>query len=87
MELEVRAPDEHIGDVLGDLLARRARVAGMNARPGVQVVNAAVPLAEMVGYATALRSSSRGRATYSMQFKEYGEVPHATRERLVARRA
>jgi elongation factor G len=87
MELEVRAPDEHIGDVLGDLLARRARVAGMNARPGVQVITAAVPLAEMVGYATALRSSSRGRATYSMQFKEYGEVPHATRERLVARRA
>ena len=84
MELEVRAPDEHIGDVLGDLLSRRARIAGMQARPGVQVVSAAVPLAEMVGYATALRSSSRGRATYSMQFKEYGEVPRATRDRLVS---
>ncbi len=87
MELEVRAPDEHIGDVLGDLLARRARVAGMVARPGVQVITASVPLAEMVGYATALRSGSRGRASYSMQFKSYAEVPHATRERLVSRRA
>ena len=86
MELEVRSPDEHIGDVLGDLLARRARVGGMHARPGVQVISASVPLAEMVGYATSLRSSSRGRATYSMQFKEYGEVPHAMRERLVSSR-
>ncbi len=86
MELEVRAPDAHIGDVLGDLLARRAKVGGMQARPGVQVISASVPLAEMVGYATALRSSSRGRATYSMQFREYAEVPHATRDRLAARR-
>ena len=86
MDVEVRAPDEHVGDVLGDLLARRARIAGMNARPGVQVINAAVPLAEMVGYATALRSSSRGRGTYAMQLAAYAEVPHATRERLIARR-
>ena len=86
MELEVRAPDAHIGDVLGDLLARRAKVGGMQARPGVQVISASVPLAEMVGYATALRSSSRGRATYSMQFRAYAEVPRATRDRLAARR-
>jgi elongation factor G len=87
MELEVRAPDAHIGDVIGDLQARRARIGGMSARPGVQVITATVPLAEMVGYATALRSGSRGHGTYSMQFKAYAEVPHATRERLVARRA
>jgi len=87
MDLEVRAPDANIGDVIGDLQARRARIAGMSARPGVQVITATVPLAEMVGYATALRSGSRGRGTYAMQFKAYAEVPHATRERLVARRA
>jgi len=85
MELEIRSPDEHTGNVLGDLLARRAKVAGMQARPGVQVITASVPLAEMVGYATALRSSSRGRATYAMQFKEYAEVPHGVRDRLTAR--
>jgi elongation factor G len=87
MDVEVRAPDEHVGDVLGDLLARRARINGMSARPGVQVLSADVPLAEMVGYATALRSGSRGRGTYTMQLKAYAEVPHATRERLIARRA
>ena len=85
MELEVRTPDEHTGDVLGDLLARRARVAAMMARPGLQVITAAVPLAEMFGYATALRSSSRGRATYAMQFKHYAVAPPATTDRLAQR--
>ncbi len=85
MELEVRTPDEHTGDVLGDLLARRARVGAMMARPGLQVITAAVPMAEMFGYATALRSSSRGRATYAMQFKHYAEAPPATRDRLAQR--
>ena len=68
-----------------DLLARRAKIAGMQARPGVQVIHASVPLAEMVGYATGLRSGSRGRATYAMHFKEYAEVPHGVRDRLTAR--
>ena len=85
MELEVRAPDEHTGDVLGELLSRRAKISGMEARPGVQVIAAAVPLAEMVGYASVLRSSSRGRGTYSMRFAHYAEVPQATRARLAAR--
>jgi len=85
MELEVRAPNEHTGDVLGELLSRRAKISGMEARPGVQVIAAAVPLAEMVGYATVLRSSSRGRGTYSMRFAHYAEVPTATRARLAAR--
>ncbi|HVV83705.1 MAG TPA: elongation factor G [Kofleriaceae bacterium] len=85
MELEVRTPDEHTGDVLGDLLSRRARVGAMEARPGLQVITAAVPLAEMFGYATALRSSSRGRATYAMQFKQYAEAPQAIRDRLARR--
>ncbi len=85
MELEVRAPDEHTGDVLGELLSRRAKIAGMEARPGVQVIAAAVPLAEMFGYASVLRSTSRGRGTYSMRFAHYAEVPHATRARLAAR--
>ena len=60
-------------------------VAAMIGRPGLQVITAAVPLAEMVGYATALRSSSRGRATYAMQFKHYAEAPAATRDRLAQR--
>jgi len=85
MDVEVWAPDQYTGDVMGDLLSRRAKIAGLEARPGVQVVAAVVPLAEMVGYATALRSASRGRASHSMQFKEYAEVPHGVRDRLIAR--
>ena len=85
MDVEVRAPDEHTGDVLGELLARRAKIAGLEARPGAQVIAATVPLAEMVGYATVLRSSSRGRGTFSMRFAHYAEVPQATRARLATR--
>ena len=85
MELEVRTPDVHTGDVLGELLARRAKIAGLETRPGVQVIAAAVPLSEMVGYASVLRSSSRGRGTFSMRFAHYTEVPHATRVRLATR--
>ncbi|MEO6771721.1 MAG: elongation factor G [Kofleriaceae bacterium] len=85
MALEVVTPDESVGDVLGDLHARRGKVAGITARPGVQAVACFVPMASMFGYATDLRSRSRGRATYSMELDHYAEVPLQLREELTAR--
>jgi elongation factor G len=85
MSLEVVIPEESVGDVLGDLHARRGKVAGITARPGVQAVACFVPMASMFGYATDLRSRSRGRATYSMELDHYAEVPLQIREELTAR--
>jgi elongation factor G len=75
MEVEVTTPDEFLGDVMGDLNSRRGQVEGMEPRGNAQVVRAKVPLAEMFGYATDLRSMTQGRATYSMQFSHYQPVP------------
>jgi len=75
MEVEVVTPEEYMGDIVGDLNRRRGRVLGMNDRSGVKVVDAEVPLSEMFGYSTNVRSMSQGRATYTMQFKHYEEVP------------
>jgi elongation factor G len=75
MEVEVVTPDEFLGDVMGDLNSRRGQVEGMEPRGNGQVVRAKVPLAEMFGYATDLRSMTQGRATYSMQFSHYQPVP------------
>jgi elongation factor G len=75
MEVEVTTPDEFLGDVMGDLNSRRGQVEGMEPRGNAQVVKAKVPLAEMFGYATDLRSMTQGRATYSMQFSHYQPVP------------
>jgi elongation factor G len=85
MSLEVVTPDECVGDVLGDLHARRGKVAGITARPGVQAVACFVPMATMFGYATDLRSRTRGRATYSMELDHYAEVPHQIRDDLMSR--
>jgi elongation factor G len=87
MALEVVTPDEHIGDVLGDLHARRGKVAGITARPGVQTVACFVPMASMFGYATDLRNRTRGRATYAMELDHYAEVPQQLRDDLIAARA
>jgi elongation factor G len=87
MSLEVTTPDEHVGDVLGDLHARRGKVAGITARPGVQTVACFVPMATMFGYATDLRSRTRGRATYAMELDHYAELPHQLRDELMSRRA
>jgi elongation factor G len=87
MSLEVTTPDEHLGDVLGDLHARRGKVAGITARPGVQTVACFVPMATMFGYATDLRSRTRGRATYAMELDHYAELPHQLRDELMSRRA
>ncbi len=87
MSLEVTTPDEYVGDVLGDLHARRGKVAGITARPGVQTVACFVPMATMFGYATDLRSRTRGRATYAMELDHYAELPHQLRDELMSRRA
>ncbi|HET9620746.1 MAG TPA: elongation factor G [Kofleriaceae bacterium] len=87
MALEVVTPDEHVGDVLGDLHARRGKVAGITSRPGVQTVACFVPMASMFGYATDLRNRTRGRATYAMELDHYAEVPQQLRDDLIAARA
>ena len=75
MAVEVVTPEEYMGDVIGDLSSRRGKVEGMEQRGTTQVVRALVPLADMFGYATDLRSRTQGRATYTMQFSAYHEVP------------
>lgn len=85
MEVEAVTPEEYLGDVIGDLNARRGKITGVEARVGTQVISAYVPLAEMFGYATQLRSMTQGRATYTMQFDHYEEVPKQIAEEIVAR--
>jgi elongation factor G len=85
MEVEAVTPEEYLGDVIGDLNRRRGRVTSMEARAGFQVSTVHVPLSEMFGYATDLRSQTQGRATYSMQFDHYDEVPQQKADEIVAR--
>ena len=85
MKVEVVTQDNNMGDVIGDLNARRGRIVGMNPRGQNQVIDAEVPLATMFGYATDLRSKTQGRATYTMQFHSYQAVPNAIQEQIVAR--
>jgi elongation factor G len=85
MAVEVVTPEDYLGDVIGDLASRRGHVAGMDQRANNQVVRAEVPLAEMFGYATDLRSRTQGRATYTMQFRSYQEVPEQVAKDIVAR--
>ncbi|MEE9555360.1 MAG: elongation factor G, partial [candidate division Zixibacteria bacterium] len=83
MDIEVVVPEEYMGDIIGDLNARRGRVVGMVHRPDAVVIASQVPLSEMFGYATTLRSLSQGRAVYSMQFSHYSSVPEAVQEKMV----
>jgi len=85
--VEVVTPEEFMGDVIGDLNRRRGHVSGMEQRSGAQVITAFVPLAEMFGYATDLRSTTQGRANYTMQFERYEEVPASIAEKVVGERA
>ncbi|MGE0396253.1 MAG: elongation factor G [Kofleriaceae bacterium] len=85
MSLEVVTPDEHVGEVLGDLHARRGKVAGITARPGVQTVACFVPMASMFGYSTDLRSRTKGRATYAMELDHYAELPQQIRNDLTTK--
>ncbi|MCM3570063.1 elongation factor G [Neobacillus mesonae] len=83
MRVEVVIPEEYLGDIMGQITARRGRVEGMEARGNAQVVRAMVPLSEMFGYATALRSSTQGRGVFSMHFDHYEEVPKSISEEII----
>jgi elongation factor G len=83
MKVEVVTPEENMGDVMGDLNRRRGLVQGMDDSPSGKVINAEVPLSEMFGYATDIRSMSQGRATYTMEFLKYGEVPNNIAEGII----
>ena len=85
MAVEVVTPEEYMGDVIGDLSSRRGKVEGMEQRGTSQLVRALVPLADMFGYATDLRSRTQGRATYTMQFNAYDEVPDSIAHEIIAR--
>ena len=87
MSVEVVTPEEYMGDVVGDLNRRRGRIGAMEERSGARVVRAEVPLSSMFGYATDVRSMTQGRASYTMQFKHYEEVPASIAEQLVAKAA
>ena len=85
MDLEVIVPDEYLGDVMSDLNSKRAKINGVESRRNVQVVKAHVPLAEMFGYSTDLRSGTQGRATFTMQFESYDKVPENKAEVIIHR--
>ena len=84
MEVEVVTPEDYMGDIVGDLSRRRGRVLGMKDRHGAKVIEAEVPLSEMFGYSTNVRSMSQGRATYTMTFKHYEEVPNNIAQEIIA---
>ena len=86
MAVEVETPEDYMGDVMGDLNRRRGIIQGMEDAAGVKLVKAEVPLAEMFGYSTDLRSMSQGRATYSMEFKHYSEAPKSVAEAIIAKK-
>jgi elongation factor G len=85
MAVEVVTPQEFMGDVIGDLNSRRGHIEGMEPRGNGQVIGATVPLSAMFGYATDLRSMTQGRATFTMQFKHYAEVPGSIADEIVAK--
>src|SRR5437899_11517636 len=85
MKVEVLVPQEYMGDVIGNLNARRGKIQGIKVRAGSQAVEAAVPLSEMFGYATDLRSRTQGRATYSMEFDRYEPIPQQLAGEIIAK--
>ena len=87
MKVEVETPVDFQGGVIGDLSSRRGMIAGMDTRDDMTVILASVPLAEMFGYATALRSSTAGKATYSMEFEKYAVSPKVHQDEVIAARA
>ena len=82
MKVEITLPEEYLGDVMGNVSSRRGNVSGIEMRNGVQVINAFIPLAEMFGYATDLRSRTQGRGNYTMQFDHFAEVPKSVKEKI-----
>jgi len=85
MVIEVVTPEEYMGDVIGDLNSRRGRIQTMTQRTKVQIISALVPLSSMFGYATDMRSKTQGRATYTMQFSHYEELPKSISEEIVSK--
>ena len=85
MKVEVLVPEEFMGDVIGDLNSRRGKILNLEARAGIQVINAEVPLAQMFGYSTDLRSKTQGRANYTMEFLKYEQVPKVISEEIIAK--
>ena len=85
MAVEVTVPEDYMGTVIGDLNSRRGRIEGMEMVGGVQAIKATVPLSTMFGYATNLRGSTQGRGNFSMQFKQYEEVPRMVSEEIIAK--
>jgi elongation factor G len=85
MDVEVTVPEEFMGTIIGDLNSRRGRIEGMEMVGGTQAIKATVPLSTMFGYATHMRSSTQGRANYSMQFKQYEEAPKSVSEEIIAK--
>ena len=83
MAVEVVTPEEYLGDVMGDLNSRRGKIEGMNPRKDAQVVKAMVPLSEMFGYATVVRSMTQGRALYTMQFSHYEQAPKSIADGII----
>ncbi|MED4473229.1 MULTISPECIES: elongation factor G [Bacillaceae] len=86
-KVEITIPEEYMGDIMGDVTSRRGRVEGMEARGNAQIIKAFVPLSEMFGYATALRSNTQGRGTYSMHFDHFEEVPKSIAEEIIKKNA
>jgi elongation factor G len=87
MKVEVVTPEEYMGDVMGDLNRRRGVLQGMDDSPAGRVIRAEVPLGEMFGYATDVRSMSQGRATYTMEFSKYNEAPLSIAEQIMSKSA
>ncbi|MEM9948984.1 MAG: elongation factor G, partial [Cyanobacteria bacterium P01_D01_bin.36] len=85
MKVEVEAPEDFLGDVMGDLNSRRGQIEGMGSEDGITKVTSRVPLAEMFGYATDIRSKTQGRGSFSMEFSQYEEVPRNVAEAIIAR--
>ena len=86
MKVEVTVPEEYMGDVMGDINSRRGRIEGMESRNGNQIIRGFIPLSEMFGYATDLRSKTQGRGSYAMEPSHYEEVPKSVRDAIVASR-
>ena len=85
MKVEVVTPEENMGDVVGDLNRRRGLIGGMSENASGKVIDAEVPLAEMFGYATDLRSATQGRATYTMEFSKYAEAPKNVADEIISK--
>ena len=86
MKVEITVPEEYMGDVIGDVNSRRGRMEGMDSRNGAQIIRAFIPLSEMFGYATALRSRTQGRGTYAMEFDHYDDVPKSIQEEVAGKK-